>query len=100
MKNAGAEAISINDQRIVTTSAIECDGNVIKINGVKIGAPFEIKAIGFPETLINIDRFGGYTQILRETRKLKVSIEKSDKEKITIPKYTGIMKFEYAESQY
>ena len=100
LKNAGAEAISINDQRIVTTSAIECDGNVIKINGVKIGAPFEIKAIGFPETLINIDRFGGYTQILRETRKLKVSVEKSDKEKITIPKYTGVMKFEYAQSQY
>lgn len=100
LKNAGAEAISINDQRIVTTSAIECDGNVIKINGVKLGAPFEIKAIGFPETLINIDRFGGYTQILRETRKLKVSVEKSDKEKITIPKYTGVMKFEYAQSQY
>ena len=57
LKNAGAEAISINNQRIVTTSAIECDGNVIKINGEKISAPFEIKAIGFPETLITIDRF-------------------------------------------
>jgi len=100
LKNAGAEAISINDQRIVTTSAIECDGNVIKINGEKIGAPFEIKAIGFPETLINIDRFGGTTKILKENRKLNVSVEKMDKEKITIPKYSGVMKFEYAESQY
>lgn len=100
LKNAGAEAISINEQRIVTTSAIECDGNVIKINGVKLGAPFEIKAIGFPETLINIDRFGGYTQYLSEERFVNVSIQKLDKEKITIPKYTGIMKFEYAESQY
>ena len=100
LKNAGAEAISINEQRIVTTSAIECDGNVIKINGVKLGAPFEIKAIGFPETLINIDRFGGYTQYLSEERFVNVSIQKWDKEKITIPKYTGIMKFEYAESQY
>ena len=84
----------------MTTSAIECDGNVIKINGVKLGAPFEIKAIGFPETLINIDRFGGYTQYLSEERFVNVSIQKLDKEKITIPKYTGIMKFEYAESQY
>ena len=100
LKNAGAEAISINEQRIVTTSAIECDGNVIKINGVKLGAPFEIKAIGFPETLINIDRFGGYTQYLSEERFVNVSIQKLDKDKITIPKYTGIMKFEYAESQY
>ena len=36
LKNAGAEAISINDQRIVSTTAIECDGNVVKINGVKV----------------------------------------------------------------
>ena len=100
LKNAGAEAISINDQRIVTTSAIECDGNVIKINGVKLGAPYEIKAIGFPETLINIDRFGGYTQYLSEERFVNVSIQKLDKDKITIPKYTGIMKFEYDERKY
>lgn len=100
LKNAGAEAISINEQRLVTTSAIECDGNIIKINGEKIGAPFTIKAIGLPEVLINVDRFGGYIDNLREMRYLKVSIEKyTDKKTITIPKYTGIMKFQYAISK-
>ena len=99
LKNAGAEAISINEQRIVTTSAIECDGNVIMVNGEKIGAPFEIKAIGLPEALISIDRFGGYIDYLKEDRYLDVTVKKADKEQITIPKYTGIMKFEYAESQ-
>lgn len=100
LKNAGAEAISINEQRLVTTSAIECDGNIIKVNGEKIGAPFTIKAIGLPEVLINVDRFGGYLDNLRETRYLKVSIEKAtDKKTITIPKYTGILKFQYAVSK-
>lgn len=99
LKNAGAEAISINEQRIVTTSAIECDGNVIMVNGEKIGAPFEIKAIGLPEALINIDRFGGYIDYLKEDRFLDVTVKRADKEEITIPKYTGIMKFEYAESK-
>lgn len=99
LKNAGAEAISINEQRIVTTSAIECDGNVIKINGEKISAPFVIKAIGFPETLITIDRFGGYVETIREWRYIDVTVTKADKEKITIPKYTGVIKFEYAESK-
>ena len=97
LKNAGAEAISINDQRIVTTSAIECDGNVMNINGVKIGAPFTIKAIGLPERLINLKRFGGYLMYLEEDRFLEVSIKRE--ENITIPKYTGIMKFNYAESK-
>lgn len=99
LKNVGAEAISINEQRIVTTSAIECDGNVIKVNGQKIGAPFVIKAIGLPELLININRFAGYLDYLKEERFLSVDVEKFDKEDITIPKYTGVMKFEYAESK-
>ena len=96
LKNAGAEAISINEQRIITTTAIECDGNVIKINGQKIGAPFEIKAIGLPEYLINVNRYGGYLMYLEE-RGISVNVTKSDN--ITIPKYTGVIKFEYAESK-
>ena len=101
LKNAGAEAISINEQRLVTTSAIECDGNIIKVNGEKIGAPFTIKAIGLPEVLINVDRVGGYLDYLKDSpRYLKVSVEKmTDKKTITIPKYTGVMKFQYAISK-
>lgn len=101
LKNAGAEAISINEQRIITTSAIECDGNIVIINGEKMTAPFEIKAIGFPELLISISRFGGYVDYLEEDRFLDVKVETSDSlgEKITIPKYAGVIKYEYAESK-
>lgn len=100
LKNAGAEAISINEQRLVTNSSIECDGNIIKVNGEKVGAPFTIKAIGLPEVLINVNRFGGYLDNLRENRYLKVTVEKmTDKKTITIPKYTGVMKFQYAQSK-
>lgn len=35
LKHANAEAISINGQRIISTSAITCEGSVIKINGEK-----------------------------------------------------------------
>ena len=100
LKNAGAEAISINGQRIVTTSAIECDGNIVIINGEKIAAPFEIKAIGLPESLISVTRFSGYVDQLKEYRKLEVTVKmSSEKEEITIPKYTGTIKFQYAESK-
>ena len=100
LKNAGAEAISINEQRLVTTSSIECDGNIIKVNREKIGAPFTIKAIGIPEVLINVNRVGGYLDILKEDRYLKVTVKKmTDKKTITIPKYTGVMKFQYAQSK-
>ena len=45
LKNAGAEAISINDQRVVSTTSLTCEGNIININGEKISSPFVIKAI-------------------------------------------------------
>ena len=93
--NAGAEAISINGQRIILTTAIECDGNVIKVNGNKIGAPFEILAIGYPEQLAGLQRPGGYLEAL-ETRGLTLSLTKQNS--VTIPKYTGTMKFSYATS--
>ena len=60
LKNAGAEAISINDQRLIPTTSISCGGNIIDINGEKVGAPFEIKAIGLPEQLAALSRQGGY----------------------------------------
>ena len=43
--NAGANAISINNQRIVSSTSILCDGNIIRINGKMVGVPIEIKAM-------------------------------------------------------
>lgn len=89
LKNAGAEAISINGQRIVNSTAITCDGNVIMINGEKIGAPFEIKAIGFQEMFVGaLLRPGGYIEVLNNDG-IITSVEKQDN--IKIPKYNGIL---------
>ena len=95
LKNAGAEAISVNDQRVVPTSAIECGGNIITINGEKIGSPFEIKAIGLPENLANLDRTGGY---LAKMRSDGVGSELKKSNNITIPKYSGIINYKYVKS--
>lgn len=89
LKNAGAEAISINGQRLVNTTAITCNGNVILINGEKIGAPFEIKAIGFQEMFKGaLLRPGGYIEVLTNDGIL-TNVEMQDS--ITIPKYSGIL---------
>lgn len=94
LKNAGAEAISINGQRVILTTSIICGGNTININGERIGSPFEIKAIGLPESLANLKRPGGYLSIL-EGRTLKVTL---DKKEVTIPKYSGVLNFKYVEN--
>lgn len=93
LKNAGAEAISINEQRIILTTPIICGGNIININGERIGSPFEIKAIGSPEALANLSRPGGYLSRLEEAG-IKVSTPKKSNS-ITIPKYSGVLNFKY-----
>lgn len=95
LKNAGAEAISINNQRLVSTTAISCEGNVININGEKIGSPFTIKAIGLPESLAALSRPGGYLEILKGYE-IEAELKKSND--ITIPKYTGKIEFVYGKS--
>ena len=92
LKNAGAEAISINDQRIVPTTSISCGGNIIEINGEKVGAPFVIKAIGLPEQLSALDRPGGYLDILRDH---SIGAELKQTNSTTIPKYTGVISYKY-----
>ena len=93
--NAGAEAISINGQRWVLNTAISCRGNTIDINGERIGAPFVIKAIGLPEYLSGLERVGGYLEYMKQDG-VNVKLEKSNN--ITIPKYSGVIKFNYLQN--
>lgn len=93
LKNAGAEAISINDERIVPTSSIMCAGNVVKVNGQKVAAPFIIKAIGIPESLEEtLKRPGGICDLL-EGGNIVPEIKKQSK--LTIFKYNGILSYKY-----
>ena len=91
--NSGADAVSINNQRIVSTSAIQCDGNIIRINGKMVGVPITIQAIGYPERLDGaLNRPGGYLQMMASDG-IKITTSRSDN--ITIQKYEGVYSSEY-----
>lgn len=96
LKNADAEAISVNGQRIISQSEITCVGNVVKVNGKKIGAPFEISAIGSPSQLYGaLTMNGGYVSKLQDAG-IQVDIKQIEKSNVIIPKYEGVYKFVYA----
>ncbi len=95
LNDAGAEAIAINDQRIVAITEISLAGSNVNINSIPTAPPFIIKAIGNPDTLestLNI-RFGIVDQ-MRNRYNLQVKTQKSDE--ISIPRYNDIIKFRYA----
>lgn len=95
IKNTGAEAISINGQRLVGGAAITCSGAIVTVNGVKLNSPFEIRAIGNPNTLAGITRVGGYLSIM-EDKGIKAKFEKSNN--VTVPKYAGINSPKYMKN--
>ena len=89
--NAGAQAISINDQRIVNSTCIMCAGNIISINNEKVNSPFVLKAIGNQESLYGIDRPGGYIQYMKAYT--SVDLKKADSVEIT--KFEGAISQKY-----
>ena len=96
LKEAGAEAISINEQRIAATTEISMAGTNVNINGTATAPPYYIKAIGNPDTLhdaINIR--SGVIETMKIKYNLIVTTEKKDS--IAIPRYTGTIKFKYAK---
>lgn len=97
LKNSGAEAISINGQRIVQTSAITCVGSVIQINGEKVGSPFEIRAIGNQSVLLGVDRPGSYLYYMKENSMIPYEIKKSNS--VEIPKYNGVLTTKFMKPQ-
>ena len=63
---AGAEAISINQQRLVVGSEIRCAGPTISVNNSRYSPPYEIRAIGDPKTLeASLKMRGGVIETLQ-----------------------------------
>ena len=95
LKASGAEAISINNERIMAMSEIRCAGTTILVNTNKIAPPFIIKVIGDPQMLESgLTIKGGVAQKLKDYG-LQVQIQKN--EKIKIPAFNGVLKLKYTE---
>lgn len=98
LRNAGAEAISINDQRIVNMSDI-VNINIndydffIKVNGERILAPYIIKAIGNQSYLEGALLGNGGK--LDELEKLGQQVSLQKDKKLQIEKYNGEITTKY-----
>ena len=92
---AGAEAMSINEQRIVTNSEIRCAGPTLSVNNTRSAPPYEIKVIGNAKNLeSSLKMRGGVIETLQFWG-IQVTIQ--NQYVIKIPKYIGSIQYEYAK---
>lgn len=95
LKAAGAEAISINNQRIIATSEIRCAGPTVSVNNVRSSPPYTIKAIGDPQSLdAALKMRGGVIETLKFWG---IQVQTKKEEKLVVPAYKGSFSFDYAK---
>lgn len=99
LKQAGAEAISINDQRIVyNTYIVDINYTYISVNGKRIVSPYVVKAIGnttYLESALSQKQYGYIDKML--AAKKSVVLERQSL--IDIANYTGDLSFEYVKEE-
>ncbi len=90
----GAEAISINGQRVIATTEIFCGGTTIFINNKSVSPPFEIKAIGNPNDLTSSIKLD-IIQYKKLQNEYGILVDFVSANYIQIPGYTGQTNFKY-----
>ncbi len=95
LKKNGAEAISVNGERLVAKSSVICSGYTVEINGVRYARPFTIKAIGdankMTSSLIGPEGYGTSLKNWGVLFKIQLSDE------IFIPAYGYERAYKYTE---
>ena len=94
LRAAGAEAISVNGQRLTGISEIRCAGPTLSVNNVRSSAPFEIRAIGDKKSLENSLRMRGGVVETLSVWGIQLAITVSDD--VYIPAYRGSIRQSYA----
>ena len=95
LRLAGAEAISINGERVINSSEIKCGGPIIRINEKSFATPFVLEAIGDPKVLMAaVNAPGTYGDTLKNV--FFIGFEPREENKIIIPGYRGNIEFKYA----
>lgn len=96
LRGAGAEAISINGQRIVATSEIRWAAPFINVNLTRLVPPYHVLAIGNPGNLRSaLEIPGGLVEYLQG---LGVQVKIQAHDRLTVPGYSRPLEFRYAKA--
>jgi uncharacterized protein YlxW (UPF0749 family) len=85
LHNAGAEAIAIDDVRVVTGTVIGGEPGSISVDDTPLADPFTIRVIGAQESLTgSLTRAGGIVALLAATN-LDVALDIEPTDRMTLP---------------
>ena len=96
----GATAVTIEGQRIVSTTGIKCEGNAVQLQGVPYPQPYVIQAVGDQGALLTALDNDSYLQTYRAQAAdpaISVGWDLRLEDSVTAPAYDGLLDLSYAE---
>jgi uncharacterized protein YlxW (UPF0749 family) len=96
----GARAVTVQGQRLVTTTGIKCEGNAVQLQGVPYPQPYVIEAVGNQAELLRAIAADDYLEIYREQAAIpdiSVGWDLQLQSEVTAPAYDGLLDLSYAE---
>lgn len=100
MWKGGAVAVTIQGQRVVSTTGIRCIGNSVQLQGVPYSQPYRIQAVGDVRALTDAITNDAYLQVYRADAAdpdIGVGWDEQVEEQITAPAYDGLTDLQYAQ---
>jgi uncharacterized protein YlxW (UPF0749 family) len=96
----GAEGITLQGQRLISTTGIKCVGNTVVLHGVPYSPPYDIVAVGDPvelqQALDESDYVQTYLQYTRPPINIGWDVDLFTN--VTLPGYEGSVNLDYAQA--
>ncbi|MBO3095124.1 DUF881 domain-containing protein [Cellulomonas dongxiuzhuiae] len=93
----GAEAMGLMDQRVVSTTGVQCQGNVLRLHGRMYSPPFVITVIGDPERLrAALEADTAVRSYVRDAGELGLGWSVEDRASVELPAYSGATELSWA----
>ena len=94
---AGAEAISVNGERLVPTAAIVDIGGSVLVNSAYLAPPYQVAAIGPPDLYDVLAASPGFVDLVRaRVDRFGIRVSFAQPETVTVPAYAGSVSLRYA----
>ena len=93
---AGAEAVAINGQRLVSTSGVLCVGNTLLLNGTVHSPPYEVVAVGAARPRFETDPMVRRLHDDADAFGLRFSVSREDD--VELPGFNGVVQPQFAQA--
>jgi len=93
----GAEAMTLQGERVTSTSAFRCSGNILLLHGKVFSPPYVIEAVGDPDQLQQaLDDSPGVDIYRQYVDWVALGWSVTSADRLELPAYTGSSELQYA----